>query len=176
MIIITFIMTLAVIGVTLVSCVSDVRSMRIPNLHSLIVIGCFVPAWIAAPSAFAPLWQHLGAMVAMFGLSYAMFSMNLMGGGDSKLATALGLWLGLRGLIVCLFFMTIMGGILSLATLLIRKYKPFKSPTVESWVGQVQNGVNAVPYGIAISFGTWVAFLHTGFLDHQLNEVFKIVH
>ena len=34
----------------------------------------------------------------------------------------------------------------------------------------------AVPYGLAISFGAWAAFFHTGFLDHRIDEVIKIIH
>jgi prepilin peptidase CpaA len=176
MTIITLIMTLIVFIVTLLSCVSDVRSLRIPNWHSLVIIICFLLAWLATPEAFSRLVGHLGAMGIMLVVSYAMFALGMMGGGDSKLGTALGLWVGLAGLIPFMFYMALMGGVIGIASLVIGKKKPFKTPAPGSWIEQVQAGKNTIPYGVAISFGAWAALFYTGFLHNQLNEVFSIIH
>ena len=176
MAVISLVMVLVVLGVTVLTCVSDLRSLRIPNAYSLVVIGCFVPAWLAEPAAFTPLWHHVVAMVVLFFLTYAMFCKGMMGGGDSKLGTALGLWMGLKGLMPFLFYMALVGGVLGGLALLFKKKKWFKNPRPGSWVEQVQAGENAVPYGVAISFGFWASLFHTGFLHHQLDEIFKIIH
>ena len=176
MVIVALVMLFIVLVVTVLSCVSDVRSLRIPNIYSLIVIGCFIPACLAEPAAFAPLWQHFATMVAVFFLTYAMFCVGMMGGGDSKLGTALGLWLGLKGLAPFIVYMGLGGGVLGLIALCLRKKKLFSNPKPGSWVEQVQGGKSAVPYGIAISFGFWASLFHTGFLHHQLDELFKIIH
>jgi len=164
MAIITLTMTLVAFGVTVLSCVSDVRSLRIPNMHALVILGCFIPAWLATPAAFGPFLGHLEAMGIIFVVTYIMFATGIMGGGDSKLATALGLWIGLKGLVPFVFYMALMGGVLGLATLFLRKKKLFSNPKQGSWIEQIQTGNNAVPYGIAISFGSWVAFFHTGLM------------
>ena len=176
MAIIVLVMLLAVLVVTVLSCVSDVRLMRIPNVHSFIILACFIPAWLAGPTVFSPLWYHIAAMGIMFVVTYTMFCMGMMGGGDSKLGTVLGLWVGLKGLLPFIFYMAIMGGILGLMTIFLQRKKPFINPRLGSWVALVQAGQNAVPYGIAISFGSWASFFHTGLIHHQLNEVFKIIH
>ncbi len=176
MIIITLLMTIVILVVTILSCVSDVRSLRIPNWHSLVILACFVPAWLAAPTAFGAIWGHVGAMVCLLALTYAMFTFGMMGGGDSKLGTALGLWVGPQGLIFFMLYMAVMGGVMGLFSLVLRKNKPFKNPHPGSWVEQAQNGRNAVPYGVAITVGSWAAFFHTGFLYNQLNELIKIIH
>lgn len=176
MAIITLVMIIIVFVVTVMACISDIRSLRIPNAYSLIVIACFIPAWIAEPRNFVPLWDHLAAMVIIFGITYAMFTAGMMGGGDSKFGTALGLWVGLKGLLPFVFYMALVGGLLGAVALGLRNRKLFRNPGPGSWVEQLQLGKNAVPYGVAISLGSWVSFLHTGFLDHQLNEVFKIIH
>ena len=170
------VMAFVVVVVTLLSCVSDVRSLRIPNLYSLVVLGCFIPAFFFAPAAFSPLWYHLTAMGVMFVLSYIMFCTGMMGGGDSKLGTALALWVGLKGLMPFMLYMALMGGVLGGLTLLLQKKKLFSNPKPGSWIEQAQSGQNAVPYGVAISFGFWAAFFHTVLQHHQLNEVFKIIH
>jgi len=176
MAIITFIMTVAVLAVSALSCISDVRSLRIPNWHSLAVLGFFFPAWLASPEAFGGIWQHMAAMGIMFAVTYTMFILGMMGGGDSKLGTALGLWAGLKGLLPFIFYMSIMGGILGLLSFVLRKKKFFKNPKPGSWVGQLQEGRSAIPYGIAISFGAWAAFLYTGFVHNQMSEVLKLIH
>lgn len=176
MTIITFIMTLAVLFVTLLSCIADVRSLRIPNWHTLVILACFVPAWLATPEAFGGIWQHLGAMGIMFAVTYTMFSLGMMGGGDSKLGSGLGLWIGLKGLLPFIFYMAIMGGIIGVVTIVLRRKKFFKNPAPGGWVAQAQEGRSAIPYGVAISFGAWVAFLYTGFVHNQLIEVFTIIH
>jgi len=176
MAIIMLLMALAVVIVTLLSCVSDIRSLRIPNLYSLIVLACFIPACLAEPKVFSPLWYYLAAMGLMFILSCIMFFTGVMGGGDSKLGTALALWVGLKGLVPFLFYMAIMGGVMGGLTLVLQKKKLFKNPKPGSWIEQAQAGKNAVPYGVAISFGFWMSFFHTDALHHQLNEVFKIIH
>ena len=176
MAVITLIMTFVVLVVTLLSCVADVRFMRIPNWHALVILGCFIPAWLAMPSTFGNIWYHAGALAAMFVITYIMFCSRMIGGGDAKLGTALALWTGLKGLAPFMLYMAIMGGVLGLAAILLRKRKLFNNPSPGSWVGQAQNGRSAVPYGVAISVGAWAAFFHTGFVHNQLNEVFRIIH
>jgi prepilin peptidase CpaA len=100
----------------------------------------------------------------------------MIGGGDSKLGTALALWAGLRGLLPFVFYMALVGGILGIAALVLYKLKPFKNPRVGGWIEQAQLGANAIPYGIAISAGAWASFFHTGIVHEQIHEVFKIIH
>ncbi|MCK4946550.1 MAG: prepilin peptidase [Alphaproteobacteria bacterium] len=169
-------MVFIVLIVTLLSCISDVRSLHIRNFNSLVILFCFFPAYFASPESFNALWQHLVAMVIMFVVSYVMFVFGMMGGGDSKLGTVLGLWIGLKGLMPFIFYMAIIGGFIGFIALVIFRKKPFKNPMPGSWVAELQDGRNALPYGVAISFGFWAAFFHTGFACSQLNEVLKIIH
>lgn len=173
---ITIAMVLAVWVVAALSCISDVRHLKIPNWHSLAVIACFFPAYFfAAPETFEEIWRHLAAMLIMFVVTYLMFIFRMMGGGDSKLGSAFALWVGLKGLFPFLLYMAFIGGIVGVVSLVMKKVKPFSSPDPESWAGQVQAGKNAVPYGIAIAGGAVIAFFHTG-ISQAVNEVFKIIH
>ncbi len=161
-------MTAVVLAVTLLSCRSDIMSLRIPNTHSVTILLCFVPAYLATPPVFSPLWHHLAALFLIFAVTYAMFFAGMMGGGDAKLASALALWAGLRGLIPFVFFMSLAGGLLAAVTLVIRKKKPFQNPRAGSWIAEVQSGKDAIPYGVAISVGAWAAFFHTGLIPHWI--------
>ncbi len=165
-VIVTQAMTVVVLAVTLFSCRSDIMSLRIPNTHSVIILLCFVPAYIATPPVFEPLWHHLAALLLMFAVTYVMFYTGLMGGGDAKLASALALWVGLRGIIPFVFYISLAGGLLAAVTLMIRKKKPFQNPRAGSWIAEVQSGKDAIPYGVAISVGVWAVFFHTGLIPH----------
>jgi prepilin peptidase CpaA len=159
-------MIAVVLAVTVLGSISDIRSLRLPNTYALIIIGCFIPAWLAHPQAFAPLWQHLTAMAAMFAVTYGMFAAGIMGGGDAKFGTALALWTGLKGLVPFIFVMALVGGVLGVMALGLRNKKIFANPKPGSWIEQTQSGVSAVPYGVAISLGSWAAFFHTGLIPH----------
>jgi prepilin peptidase CpaA len=148
-------------------------------MYSIIVIGAFFVAYAAAPQAFGPtakLSAHLLALVMIFLITYIMFVAGVMGGGDAKFGSALALWIGLEGFVPYVFWMAMMGGVIAVLSLIIKKKKPFPNPAAGTWIAQVQEGRNAVPYGIAISFGAWIALLQNGFLTHQLDEVLKIIH
>ena len=172
----TAVFACAAFFVSVFSAVSDVRSLRIPNSHSITIVALFFAAFLLSPDDFGRWWEHLGAAVGMFVVTYAMFVSGMIGGGDAKLGPALALWVGFKGLAAYLFYMSLAGGLLAALSLLIRKRKPFQNPQVGGWIAQVQEGRNAVPYGVAISFGAWAALLHTGFVRYVLDELLKVIH
>ncbi len=170
------ILTCAVFVITLLCCVSDVRSLRIPNIYSVLIIAGFAAAFLVAPENFGVLWHHLGALAAVFIVTYIMFIVGMMGGGDSKLGSALALWVGIKGVIIYVFWMAVVGGVIGGLSLLIKKKKPFAKPLAGSWLEAAQEGRNEIPYGVAISIGAWVAMLQTGFITKQLDELLRTIH
>lgn len=157
---IAFLFTLAL---ALWAAVEDFRGLQIPNFISLGILISFIAAWAFDMGLVGGAWWHPFAIAfGVFLISYIMFAVNIMGAGDSKLATVLSLWLGFKALLIFLFYMSLIGGILGLMTLLIRKKKPFKNISGNGWINQVQNGRNAVPYGIAITFGFLAAAIQSG--------------
>ncbi len=172
-------MTGVVLVMIVMACISDVRSLRIPNAYSIIVIAAYAIAYLTGHDSFGPddkLSAHLLSLVVIFAITYIFFVIGLMGGGDVKFGSALALWIGLKGFLVYVFWMTLAGGLIAALSLFIRSAKPFANPAAGSWIAQVQEGRNAVPYGIAISIGACAALAQTGFLTHQLDEVIKIIH
>lgn len=73
--------------------VIDLRSRRIPNaLNGLLLLTGLVSASFYGSGL--TLGQSLAGMGAGFGLTFVLFAINAMGGGDVKLFAALGTWLG----------------------------------------------------------------------------------
>lgn len=169
-----------VIGTGFLAGMSDMRGMTIPNVYSVIVIGAFVVCygvlWAGGrDDVFASLWSHFLGAFLVFLITLAMFMFKIIGAGDSKFATALAFWTGVKGLVPFMFFMAVAGGVLALAALALQKWTPVKAPDPESWVGRVQAGESKVPYGVAIVFGVFLAFMKIGYFDRDVLASF-VVH
>lgn len=163
-------------GVGVLAAWSDIKGMTIPNLYSAIVAGlfplCYLVCWLASVDVFSSPASHLLAFVIVFGVSALLFAAGIMGAADSKLASAFSLWMGLHGLAPFLFYMTAVGGVLGLATITIKRVKPFPKASPQSWIGQAQGGADTVPYGVSIVLGAFVSFLLLGYLDGAVLSSF----
>ncbi|MEM6780366.1 MAG: prepilin peptidase [Pseudomonadota bacterium] len=161
------------LGFCLAAAWSDWGGMQIPNAYPAGIIVTFAIAYAAvyfmAPDAeyFMDIKSHLLSLVFIFATTFVLFSLKMIGAGDSKLAAAVAVWTGFKGLLPFLFFMGIAGGVLGVAALIIRKSKPFKEPKENSWIDKIQKGESAVPYGIAIAIGAMFAFYHVGYFDAE---------
>lgn len=176
MTLLAIILTAVVFVVTVLSSASDIRSLRIPNIYSVIIVACFAGAFLCSREIFGPLWHHLTALGVVFLVTYLMFIAGMMGGGDSKLGSALALWVGVKGVLIYVFWMALIGGLLGVASLWFKKKKPVKEPKAGSWVAAAQDGKSKIPYGVAISIGAWFAMWQTGLITKELDELFKIIH
>lgn len=162
---------LATLGMCALGALSDYKGFKIPNYISLIIIGAFAAAFMVlyftgqAGVVFSSLSSHLLAALVVFAATLAMFAARILGAGDSKLATAVALWLGFPGLAAFLFYMTLAGGLLAGATILMRKYKPFQHVKDGTWPARAQAGADKLPYGIAIALGALAAFIFLGYLS-----------
>lgn len=162
---------LVALGFGAASAWSDVRTLTIPNLYVAYIGAAFIPAFVISKFfagdafIFSSLISHIGAGVLMMGITYALFVLKLIGGGDSKLLSVYALWTGLSGLMPLLFLMAVVGGILGGATLMLKKYKPVKKPQKNSWIEKAQKGSQDVPYGVAISTGAVFSFWQVGYIN-----------
>ncbi len=156
---------------------SDIKRMKIPNSYSLYVIALFLVAYISMylggqSEVFASFFSHLASAVVMFVVTIILFGLRILGAGDSKFASACAFWISLKYLPIFLFFMTLFGGLLGVVSLYIKRKKPFKAPAENSWIAQVQGGADKVPYGVAISFGMLIAFMHMGYFSPDMLASF----
>ena len=96
----------------------DSREMIIPNWVSIAIVGAFAVRWYYAPESVSfPADILLG--VGMFFTSALLFQTRILGGGDLKLITALGLWFGTTHTVEFLIWTGIFGGLLSLVIVIV---------------------------------------------------------
>jgi prepilin peptidase CpaA len=164
---------LSVLGMCGLAAWTDFKGFRIPNIVPVIILASFIIAFAVTSLThqsdiiFMSLRSHLIAFGIVFAVTLLMFAIKAVGAGDSKMMAAVALWLGTAGLIPFLFYMALTGGVLGIASLLLRKYKPLKAPAKGTWLEQAQEGANKVPYGIAIAVGTFAAFLFSGYFSPE---------
>ena len=167
----------AALGLCLLAAYADWRHMMIENSYAILIAASFFIVYGAlfafgAAQIFAPLWVHIVSGLLMFLITFAMFAFGILGGADSKLATAIAFWIGLKGLPVFLVVMTVIGGALGIGALLLARYPVFQGASEGSWIARTQGGERNVPYAIAIAGGACVAFTHLGYLNLQQLSIF----
>lgn len=171
---------LSALGLAVLAAIGDLRGMTIPNYISVLVIVSFFIAYEAAYGAgisatiFGPLAMHVLAAAATLAITFLMFSLKMIGGGDSKLLTAFSFWTGYQGLALLLFYMALSGALLGVMALVLKKKKPFKNPKEGSWVARVQAGEAVLPYGMPIAIGVFASFFGMGFLAPENLSLFLV--
>lgn len=167
---------LTALGMGAVSAVSDVRTMKIPNICPVLVIVAFFGAYAACAmadvSAMENWRSHLIAGAIMLVVTAIMYATRTLGAGDSKLAAAYGLWAGLLGLCDFIFFMALTGGILGLAAMFMKGRTIMPGVREGSWLAVLAGGKGALPYGVAIFAGAVVAFYKLDFLSPETLRLF----
>lgn len=112
---------LLLLPVLAAAAISDLRALRIPNLLSLIGLGLFA---VLAP--FLPL-DELAMRVLIAGLCFAMcfalFALNMVGGGDAKLLPVMLLFVPARDLSAFMLALSL-GMMLSLAAVTALQARP----------------------------------------------------
>ena len=91
------------------------------------------------------------AATAFLVVGFGLFYFNLMGGGDVKLMSAVGLWTGLSYALPFVFYMTVAGGVVAAGVLVTHRFR-LRAAGMKSGDGDEQT-VPTVPYGLAIAFG-----------------------
>jgi len=131
----------------------DAVAYRIPNWTVGVLVAGFPLAGLLLPEGL-PWLEHLGAAALVFAVGIGLFAFRLAGGGDIKLLTAVGLWVGWQHLLDLMVLMGILGGIVVLLLLLARRFLPLAlsmHPTAATLVlPRVFRDGEPVPYGLAI--------------------------
>jgi prepilin peptidase CpaA len=107
------VVSVVVIAIGLVACVTDVRSRRIPNLLTFSGAAAGVLFHLYLSGAQGIVTAVTGWVTGLM-LFLPFFLLRGMGAGDVKLLAALGAWLGPLQVIWLALFAAIAGGVLAL--------------------------------------------------------------
>lgn len=141
-----------------VAAISDLLTMTIPNRVPAILLGAFILVAPLAGLSLPMIGMHVAAGLIVFAVCFALFAMNIMGGGDAKLLTASAVWFGLNGsLMEFLVYVSFLGGILTLLILMMRKQEDAILASGLP-VPHLLFTAKKIPYGVAIGFGGFLAY------------------
>jgi len=130
---------------------TDLLTMTIPNRITLAVALSF---FVVAPFAgltWTEFFTHLGVGAAVLVAAIAMFSFNLLGGGDAKLLAAAALWMGSEKFLPYLTQVALCGGALALAILAYRRFALPAFLLKQGWATRLHDSKSGIPYGIALA-------------------------
>lgn len=148
-------------GIMVFAAISDMLTMKIPNLASLVlVVGFFIMA-MAIGMHWSAIGWHLLAGVLTLVACFMMFNAGWIGGGDAKLAAATSLWLGFGLLPSYGVFASIFGGVLTLAILQLRRMTLDGAAFSAPWIARLREKNGGIPYGIALAAAGLVVYPDT---------------
>ena len=129
---------------------SDGSHYLIPNRYPAAIVVAFLLFSIGSPMQ---VWlPSLAVGAGLFALGTLFFARGVMGGGDVKLLSAIGLWAGVDRLALLMLVTALVGGVLALVKLIpVSRLVP-ASPDIadagwRAWLN------HPIPYGIAIAAG-----------------------
>ncbi|NEU10877.1 peptidase [Methylobacterium sp. BTF04] len=129
----------------------DLLTMLIPNAISLVLIAAFGLFAVTTGMGWSDLAGHFGAAAATLAVTFTLFALGFIGGGDAKLAAATALWVGFDRLADYLLLASIAGGALTLGILLARAYPLPALLARLPFALHLHDQKTGVPYGIALA-------------------------
>lgn len=138
---------------------SDLLSMTIANRVSILLVAIFAVVAPLTGMDWATYGWHLAAGALALAVTFGLFALGGMGGGDAKLIAATAVWMGFNlHLVEYLVVSALAGGMLTLGILAYRK-SPLAVYTGHNlFLRNLADAKTGIPYGIALGVGGLVAF------------------
>ena len=138
---------------------SDMLSMSIANRVPLLLVAAFLVVAPLTGMDLTAIGWHLAAGATVLVVTFGLFAVGGMGGGDAKLLAATSLWLGRNfSLLEYLVVSAVLGGQLTVLILFFRS-SPFAVFAGNNrFLRNFTSQADGVPYGIALGFGGLIAF------------------
>ena len=145
----------------------DVVALRIPDRLVLLILAAFVVVAALQGLSYEDLLSHVAAGLLLFSFFLAAAVVGPMGGGDVKLAGAIGLWAGLGqdfayfGLLAGLFYYLLMAAAYAVRMLALWTPVPLPSMPALPWVDDLLSGNKpfmkcVIPFGPPLAMSALV--------------------
>jgi prepilin peptidase CpaA len=149
----------------LVAAFYDLLTMRIPNLLVGIVAAAFLILAFVAGMSLTDIGMHVLAGIAVLVVTFTMFALGWIGGGDAKLAAAIAVWFGFDLLLPFLLYAALAGGVLTVLILLARRAVLPASLFQIGWIEKLHNPKTGIPYGIALAAAALFVYPQSAIID-----------
>lgn len=138
---------------------TDILTMKIPNRVSVVLALSFFAIAPFSGMDLATFGWSVAAALAVFSGCFALFALNVMGGGDAKILSAAALWYGFNMDLVAFLTLTgLFGGGLALVILFIRANQDTLLATPIPIPMHFFKQRAGIPYGVAIGAAAFTTF------------------
>lgn len=139
----------------------DLTTMKIRNgLVLSLFLAYLVLAPLAAFSAAEIAWSVVVAGGVLV-LSFTLFALGWIGGGDAKLAAVTALWFGVDHTLTYLLYAAVLGAALTLGLVVFRMHFLPAWLQKRAWIARLHSQDSGVPYGVAMALAGLVVFPET---------------
>ncbi|MHA6644183.1 A24 family peptidase [Mesorhizobium sp. A623] len=152
--------------------ISDMLSMTIANRVPLLLIVVFALAAPLTGMDWATYGWHFAAGALVLSVTFGLFAMGGMGGGDAKLLAATAIWMGFNvQLLEYLVISSFLGGVLTLGILAYRKSTLAVFTRHSAFLQHLANEQTGIPYGIALGIGGLLTYPDTSMMTWALAQL-----
>lgn len=156
----------------LFAAVSDVISMTIANRVSIILVASFA---ILAPMTgmdWATYGWHFAAGGIVLAVTFGIFAIGGMGGGDAKLLSATAVWMGFSiTLLQYLVLGAMLGGFLTLAIIFFRNSPAAAFSSNNMFLRHFADEKAGIPYGVALGAAGLMIYPQTELVRWALERI-----
>lgn len=156
----------------LFAAVSDVISMTIANRVSIILVAAFAVMAPMTGMDWATYGWHFAAGGIALAVTFGIFAIGGMGGGDAKLLSATAVWMGFNmTLLQYLVLGAMLGGGLTLAIILFRNSSAAVFLSNNMFLRNFADEKAGIPYGIALGIAGLMTYPQTELVRWALARV-----
>ncbi len=156
----------------LFAALSDMLSMTIANRVPLLLIAVFALVAPFTGMEWSAYGMHFAAGALVLSITFALFAIGGMGGGDAKLMAATALWMGFNmHLLEYLVISTALGGLLTLGILLYRGSALAVFTRHSQFLQHFADEAKGIPYGIALGAGGLLAYPDSPLMVWALSRI-----
>ena len=138
-------------AIMLFAAISDLMTMRISNMLSIALLAAFLlMAYILKMPSDVLGWSLACGFTVLL-VTFGMFAMGWIGGGDAKLVSVISVWMGWSLLMPYLAIASIFGGLLTIALLVFRRFKLASALKGAAWAERLHRPKGGIPYGVALA-------------------------
>jgi len=152
--------------------VSDVLSMTIANRVSVILVASFMVIAPLTGMDWAAYGWHLAAGAFVLCVTFVLFALGGMGGGDAKLMASTAVWMGFSGqLMQYLVYAAVLGGLLTVFVLIYRGSPLAAFTGGNPFLRHFANEKVGIPYGVALGLGGLLVYPSTPLMIWTLDRL-----
>lgn len=151
---------------------SDMFSMTIANRVSVLLAVTFMAVAPFTGMGWQEFGLHLASGVLVLCVTFCLFAMGGMGGGDAKLLAATSIWMGWHMVLLqYLVYASLLGGLLTLLLLSYRRSPIAVFTGHNPLLRHLADKEAGIPYGIALGMAGLLVFPDTPLMQWAIARL-----